>query len=67
MVVYGHLGGRFSGSKKCHLFENISVDFSSDGLGRQIQEVGGDRGSGNWLASRMAFLQKLPNACCLLN
>src|ERR1700722_10711168 len=44
MVLCGHLGGRFSGSKKMSPFENISVDFLSDPLVRQIQEDGGKEG-----------------------
>jgi hypothetical protein len=42
MVFCGDLGGCFSGSKKYHLFENVSVDFLVT-LGGDIQEDGGDQ------------------------
>src|SRR6267154_1577667 len=42
-------------------FENISVDFLVT-LGWQIEEDGGERRSGDRLASSTAFLQKMPLA-----
>ena len=43
-------------------FENICVDFFGDALVGQIEEDGGDRRSGDGLASTTAFLQKIPLA-----
>jgi hypothetical protein len=62
MVLCGHLGGRFSGSKKCHLLKIFLWIFLVTGWWGGSRRTVGNRRSGDRFASTTAFLQKLPNA-----